>query len=152
MRAIIAEKYGYFYFDNCSFFYLNRPCLTKSDNYSMINVHESDGFALFQYDIQEVKKIILDEKFLEVSNNVLRLFVIRLKQSLLLHHEQILCVIIFYQLFRVVFTFSPPQSHDIFFLLNDFEVVREGFQVYFFSKQSVHNHSYHDQFDEPMKV
>ena len=152
MRAIIAENYDYFYFDNCSFFYLNRPCLTKSDNYSMINVHESDGFALFQYDIQEVKKIILDEKFLEVSNNVSRLFVILLKQSLLLHHEQILCVIIFYQLFRVVFTFSPPQLHDIFFLLNDFEAVREDFQVYFFSKQSVHNHSYHDQFDEPMKV
>ena len=113
---------------------------------------EQHGFALFQYDIQEVKKIILDEKFLEVSNNVSRLFVIRLKQSLLLHHEQILCVIIFYQLFRVVFTFSPPQSHDIFFLLNDFEAVREDFQVYFFSKQSAHNHSYHDQFDEPMKV
>lgn len=152
MRAIIAEKYGYFYFDNCSFFYLNRPCLTKSDNYSMINVHESDGFALFQYDIQEVKKIILDEKFLEVSNNVSRLFFILPKQSLLLHHEQILCVIIFYLLFRVVFIFSPPQSHDIFFLLNDFEAVREDFQVYFFSKQSAHNHSYHDQFDEPMKV
>ena len=152
MRAIIAEKYGYFYFDNCSFFYLNIPCLTKSDNYSMINAHESDGFALFQYDIQEVKKIILDEKFLEVSNNVSRLFVILPKQSLLLHHEQILCVIIFYLLFRVVFTFSPRQSHDIFFLLNDFEAVREDFQVYFFSKQSAHNHSYHDQFDEPMKA
>ena len=152
MHAKVVEKYDYFCFDNCSFFYLNIPCLTKSDNYSMINAHESDGFALFQYDIQEVKKIILDEKFLEVSNNVSRLFVIRPKQSLLLHHEQILCVIIFYQLFRVVFTFSPPQSHDIFFLLNDFEAVREDFQVYFFSKQSAHNHSYHDQFDEPMKV
>lgn len=152
MHAKVVEKYDYFCFDNCSFFYLNIPYLTKSDSYNMINVRESDGFALFQYDIQEVKKIILDEKFLEVSNNVSRLFVIRLKQSLSLHHEQILCVIIFYQLFRVVFTFSPPQSHDIFFLLNDFEAVREDFQVYFFSKQSAHNHSYHDQFDEPMKA
>ena len=97
MRVIIAEKYDYFYFDNCSFFYLNRPCLTKSDNYSMINVHESDGFALFQYDIQEVKKIILDEKNLEVSNNVSQLFVIHPTQLLLLHRELTLCAIIFDQ-------------------------------------------------------
>lgn len=132
MHAKVVEKYDYFCFDNCSFFYLNIPYLIKSDSYNMINVRESDGFALFQYDIQEVKKIILDEKFLEVLNNVSRLFVIRPKQSLLLHHEQILCVIIFYQLFRVVFTFSPRQSHDIFFLLNDFEVVRGDFQAHFF--------------------
>lgn len=152
MRAIIAEKYGYFCFDNCSFFYLNIPYLTKSDSYNMINVRESDVFDLFQFYIPRVKKFILGEKFLESSNNVSQLFVIHPTQLLLLHRELTLCVIIFYQLFRVVFTFSPPQSHDIFFLLNDFEAVREDFQVYFFSKQSAHNHSYHDQFDEPMKV
>ena len=97
VRAIIAEKYNYFDFDNCSFFYLNTPYLTKSDSYSMINVRESDVFDLFQFYIPKVKIFILDEKFLESSNNVSQLFVIHPTQLLLLHRELTLCAIIFDQ-------------------------------------------------------
>ena len=97
MRAIIVEKYDYFDFDNCSFFYLHMPYLTKSDSYSMINVRESDVCDQFRYDIREVKKFILNEKFLESSNSVSQLFVIHPTQLLLLHRELTLCAIIFDQ-------------------------------------------------------
>lgn len=97
MHAKVVEKYDYFCFDNCSFFYLNIPYLIKSDSYNMINVRESDVFDLFQFYIPRVKKFILGEKFLEVSNNVSQLFVIHPTQLLLLHRELTLCAIIFDQ-------------------------------------------------------